>query len=126
MTKNIQNELLNHGLVDWLDLFYESINHPDSFNVNMDNMGIKRAVELIEFDKLSPEQMHLMKVDSGRKMVRFLDREEAVREERLEIAKTSLEEGLSIDLIAKITGLSKEEIEKLKRTTKRNRKIKIA
>ena len=35
------------------------------------------------------------------------------QEEKIEMAKKSLEEGLSIELIVKLTGLSKEEIEKL-------------
>ena len=40
--------------------------------------------------------------------------EEKRRNEKNEIAKKSLKEGLSIDVISKITGLSKEEIENLK------------
>jgi len=36
------------------------------------------------------------------------------REEKLEIAKVSLSQGLEIEMIAKITGLSVEEIESLK------------
>ncbi len=38
---------------------------------------------------------------------------EGKQEEKLEIAKNSLKEGLSIELIIKLTGLSKAEIEKL-------------
>ena len=41
-------------------------------------------------------------------------KEKGKREEKIEIAKKSLKEGLSIDVISKITGLSKEEIKKLK------------
>ena len=40
--------------------------------------------------------------------------EEKQRNEKNEIAKKSLKEGLSIDVISKITGLSKEEIQNLK------------
>jgi len=39
--------------------------------------------------------------------------EKGKRKEKIEIAKKCLKEGLSIDVISKITGLSKEEIEKL-------------
>ena len=39
--------------------------------------------------------------------------EKGKKEEKIEMAKKSLEEGLSIELIVKLTGLSKEEIEKL-------------
>jgi predicted transposase/invertase (TIGR01784 family) len=40
--------------------------------------------------------------------------EEGERKKQMEIAKTGLKEGLSIELIMKLTGLSKEEIENLK------------
>ncbi len=39
--------------------------------------------------------------------------EEKIKIEKLEIAKKSIEEGLSIEVIAKITGLSIEEIKTL-------------
>jgi predicted transposase/invertase (TIGR01784 family) len=112
---------------DWLDLFYESIHNPANYKVNLNNRGIKKAVELIEYERLSPEQLHLVKVDSQRKVVRQLDREEAIKEglemgkiegaenEKLKIVRQSLKEGLPVELIAKITGLSKEEIEKFSR-----------
>jgi predicted transposase/invertase (TIGR01784 family) len=39
--------------------------------------------------------------------------EEGKKEEKLNMAKKSLQEGLSVEMISKITGLSKEEIERL-------------
>jgi len=41
-------------------------------------------------------------------------REEGERKKQIEIARTGLKEGLSVEIIMKLTGLSKEEIEKLK------------
>ena len=41
-------------------------------------------------------------------------KEEGKTEERLEIAKKMLKEGLSVDLICRTTGLSEEEVLKLK------------
>ncbi|NIM17904.1 MAG: transposase, partial [Candidatus Aminicenantes bacterium] len=38
---------------------------------------------------------------------------EAAKRKALEIAKNALEKGVSIDFVAEITGLSKEDIEKL-------------
>ena len=40
--------------------------------------------------------------------------EEGKTEERIEIAKKMLKEGLSVDLICRTTGLSEEEVLKLK------------
>lgn len=98
---------------DWLDLIYESINNPTNYHVNLDNKGIKKAVDLIEYDRLSPEQLHRMKVDAQRKVVRKLDEDRARKEERIKMAEKCLNEGLAIELISKLTGLSGEEIEKL-------------
>ncbi|NIM13471.1 MAG: hypothetical protein GTO45_15265 [Candidatus Aminicenantes bacterium] len=106
-----ENTPLNYR--DWLDLFYESIHNPENYHVNLNNKGIKKAVELIDVDRLSPEQLHQMKVDAQRKVVRKLDEEKARKEERIKMAKKSLREGLSIELISKLTDLSKEEIEEL-------------
>jgi len=110
---------------DWLDLFYESINNREKYKLNLDHQGIKKAVELIDYDNLSPENRHLMKIEEQRKVVVKLDEDRAKREgreeglkegrdeERVLMAKKCLNEGLSIELISKLTGLSKEEIEKI-------------
>ena len=108
-----KNENTPANYRDWLDLIYESIHNPGNYKVNLDNRGIKRAVELIEYDRLSPEKLHQMKVDTQRKVVRKLDEEKARKEERIKMAKKSLEKGLSLDLVSELTGLSKNEIEKL-------------
>ena len=42
------------------------------------------------------------------------DKVKAVKKEKLAIAKAGLKKGLSIEMIAELTGLTKEEIEKIK------------
>ena len=54
-----------------------------------------------------------MKVDTQRKVVRKLDEEKARKEERIKMAKKSLQKSLSIELVSELTGLAKEEIEDL-------------
>jgi hypothetical protein len=85
--------------------------------VNLNHAGIKKAVELIEFERLSPEKLHQMKVDAQRKVVRKLDHEKAKKEgaqnERIKMAKKMKNKGSDIDFISDVTGLSPEEIEKL-------------
>ena len=34
---------------DWLDLFYQSIHSPERPNINLNNAGVKRAADLIDF-----------------------------------------------------------------------------
>ncbi|MCU0285836.1 MAG: hypothetical protein MUF15_05505, partial [Acidobacteria bacterium] len=82
---------------DWLDLFYESIHNPDDYHLNLSNQGIKKAVELIDYDKLTPEARHLMKIAEQRRVVRKMDdekaRKEGLEEGREEGRKEGLEEG---------------------------------
>jgi predicted transposase/invertase (TIGR01784 family) len=112
-----RNEITPVNYRDWLDLFYESIHNAGKYKMNIGNPGIKRAVELIEYDRLTPEQMHQMKVDAQRKVVRELDQEKArkegAEEERIKMAKKCLSEGLAKELISTLTGFSLEEIETL-------------
>ncbi|UCH92300.1 MAG: PD-(D/E)XK nuclease family transposase [Candidatus Aminicenantes bacterium] len=112
-----RNENTPVNYLDWLDLFYESIHNPENYHVNLNNKGIKKVVELIEYDRLSPEQLHQMKVDAQRKVVRKLDQEKARQEgaenERMKMAKEMKKDGEPIDKISKYTGLSKEKIEEL-------------
>ncbi len=52
-------------------------------------------------------------VKKGKKEGEKIGVEKGKKEGKIEMAKESLKEGLSIELISKLTGLSKEEIEKL-------------
>jgi len=98
---------------DWLDLFYESIHNPGNYKVNLKNKGVKKAVELIDYDKLDPATVHLMKVDAQRKVTYRLDLEEGIKKEKKEIAMKMKKKGMDNALISEMTGLSKEEIENL-------------
>jgi predicted transposase/invertase (TIGR01784 family) len=102
---------------DWLDLFYESIHNPEDFHVNLENNGIRRAVELIEFEKLTPPQRHQLKVNTRKKVVRWLKwekgRKEGEQNAMLKAAKNMKMKGTDTDFIRELTGLSKEEIEKI-------------
>ena len=64
--------------------------------------------------KYVPSYVH---VDEIKKAVKKIGvekgKKEGKKEGKIEMAKESLKEGLSIELISKLTGLSKEEIEKL-------------
>jgi predicted transposase/invertase (TIGR01784 family) len=127
-----ENTPLNYR--DWLDLMYESIHNPGDYHVNMNHQGIKKVVELIEYENLTGEQLHQMKVDAQRKVVRKLDedkareegREEGIKigesigekrgkkEGKIETAKNMLKKGFEIDVIVELTGLKRKDIEKLR------------
>lgn len=124
--KGIERKIFNHELIflnpnykgedtpenyrDWLDLIYESIHNPENPNININNDGIKRVNELVTYDNLTPEEWEQSKIEVGKQKVLELTKEEV----KFEIAKNLLTEGLSIELIAKTTGLTIEEIQWLR------------
>jgi predicted transposase/invertase (TIGR01784 family) len=134
-----RNENTPSNYRDWLDLIYESIHNPENYHVNMNHQGIKKVVELIEYENLTGEQLHQMKIDAQRKVVRKIDEDKA-REEgikigeargvkigekkgveigekrgKIETARNLLKMGLDIDTIVKATGLERKEIEALQK-----------
>lgn len=84
--------------------------------------GLAEAKELLKIDKLNEEDRRAYKrywenksyeasiVDT----IKFDQEYKLKKEEKITIAKNAIKEGASIDFIIKITGLSKEEIEKLR------------
>jgi predicted transposase/invertase (TIGR01784 family) len=118
---------------DWLELVYESSHHPDNFKVNMNNEGVRKVVELIDYNNLSPEMIDQMKIDNQRRaMLKIVETEgykkgekqgfEKGKQEGIEkgIEKGKMEmivqmkaNGIGIDIISRVSGLPIEEIEKL-------------
>ena len=98
---------------DWLDLIYQSIHSPERPVLNMQNEGIKKAMELISFENLTPEERTQAKnKEAARVTVAKIENRKA-----FEIAKKFIELGLDNTTIAKGTDLTVEQIEQL-----RNRK----
>lgn len=96
---------------DWLDLVYQSIHSPDRPVLNTKNIGIKKAVELISFDNLTPEERAVAKNKEAAKVTVAKIKNAGA----IEIAKNSIEEGLSDELIAKITKLSLSKIQAIRK-----------
>lgn len=100
---------------DWLDLIYQSIHSPERPVLNMQNEGIKKAMELISFENLTPEERTQAKNKEAAKIVLAKTEEYAKQEEKIEIAKNAILEGANSAFIAKITGLTVEQIEQLRK-----------
>ena len=66
---------------------------------------------MAEYNRLVSEQNFF---EEGKEKGRKEGKIEGKREEKIEIVKKMLKEKLSIEMIEKLTGLSKEEIEKIK------------
>jgi hypothetical protein len=94
---------------DWLDLIYQSIHNPQRPVLNTQNIGIKRAIELINFDNLSPEERTLAKnKEAARITVAKIE-----NRRNFEIAKKMMALGIDIAIIAKSTDLTIEQIRQL-------------
>jgi PD-(D/E)XK nuclease family transposase len=95
---------------DWLDLIYQSIHNPERPALNTENEGIRRAVELISFENLTPEERANAKnKEAGRVTIAKIENAKT-----LEIAQNLIELGAANEFIVKATGLKIDEIEKLR------------
>lgn len=99
---------------DWLDLIYQSIHSPERPSINLNNAGVKRAADLIDYSKLTPQQLMEAKNKEQSKVVKSIYMQEGEQKKSVEIAKNAIKEGFDNEMINKLTGLSKEEIEILR------------
>ena len=108
-------------LLDWL-IFLEN---PESERVTRkmeENENLKEAVE--KLDRISEDEKMQRIIELREKAIRdehaIYDKglddgiEKGAKEEKIKIVKSMLKENMDIEIIIKITGLTKEEIEKLK------------
>jgi predicted transposase/invertase (TIGR01784 family) len=113
------NEKTPPSLKDWLELVRESIENPENPNVNRDREIINKAVSIIEESKITSQERALAKDESEWEEVKEEAREEGAKKSeektKKEIAKNLLLANVDIEIIIKTTGLSKEEIENLKK-----------
>lgn len=110
------NDIAKDSLDQWI--YYLKYNEiKDEFTAR----GIDKAKELWRLDNLPEDEQkrylrHLENIRYGASMAwnMKVDAEDKVRkEEKIEIAKNGLREGSSVEIIMKLTRLTKEEIEKL-------------
>ncbi len=111
LNPNYQDSETPDSIKDWLQLIHESINNPENPNINKNKTAIKRVAEIIDEDKISPQERNLAKIDESRRAARELYIKFAKREEKFQIAKLLKKNGVGIDIIIQSTELSKEEIE---------------
>ena len=78
------------------------------------NSKIKKAFETIKMLSLSPKEREMYDAIKVEKFLENVGKENAATEREIEIVRKMLKEGVEIKAIEKYTGLTKEEIEKIK------------
>lgn len=122
---NSFDDVAKDSLDEWI-YYFKNSEIKESFQAK----GMKKVKELLRYEKLTENEKisydrHLENLRYKASMVWSMKAEEEIRitematergrqEERTDIARKLKENGMSIDEIASITGLTKEEINKLK------------
>jgi ribosomal protein L10 len=99
------------GYKDWLQLVKESITNPESPNVNLSNQGVKKVIEIIDYENLSPEELTETKNRNAAESIKKFQEEQI----KLEIAKNAIVKNADDQFVAEITRLTIEEVRKLRK-----------
>ncbi len=102
------------GYRDWLSLVKESIKNPENPSINLKNHGVKKVAELIDYERLNPEELRESKNRNAAESAKEAYRLAAERQGKIEVAKNLILEGFEDKIIAKLTGLSFEQIQDLR------------
>jgi predicted transposase YdaD len=133
-----KNEDTPRNYQDWLDLFSKSIDEDINITLNVNNIGIAKTIQLIEYETLDPKILAEMKITESKKaMLSIIENEgigegmkkgmekgkiegkiegknEGKVEREIEIALEMIKDNETIEKIIKYTGLTEEKINELR------------
>lgn len=115
LNPNYRSDQTPAGIRDWLELVAESIAHPNAPHLNTTRSIIRKATGLIETEGLTPLDLRLAMEEQDYTDHLSLREEKGRKEEKQEIARNLLAQGVSIAVIAAATGLAEEEIARLRK-----------
>ncbi len=99
---------------DWLQLVKESIENPAAPKLNLNNQGIRKVSELIEYDNLTPEEVTANKQRNAAEEIQQFNEEKARAEEKIGIALNMIEANSTNEFISQMTGLPLDLIQLLR------------
>jgi hypothetical protein len=117
LNHNYLEDATPEGYRDWLVLVQESIKSPKNPQVNLANAGVKKVTQLIDYERLSPEERTASKNRNAAESAKKIYEQEAKLRERVEIARKLIKRNLTNEEIAEDTGLTIEQIEHLRNET---------
>jgi len=109
-----KNENTPQNYKDWLDVIHESIHNPNKPNINYANAGIKRIAKVIDIERATKQEMEQAKLETMKKKVIVLERQEERFENTIGIISNLMKLNCDNDFISRATGLSIDEVEKLR------------
>jgi predicted transposase/invertase (TIGR01784 family) len=125
-----KNDETPRNYQDWLDLFSKSIDEDINITLNVNNIGIAKTIQLIEYERLDPKILAEMKITESKKaMLSIIENEGKIEgieegmkkgiekgkiEGKIDSAKNAIQAGCSNELIKVITCLSDEQINELR------------
>lgn len=123
----LRNEQTPKSVNAWLELIEDSLDEQLDETRYKDSLIFQKVIDEIKTDSIAPGELSQIKDEAAWEDVLQTEREEGRMEGRdegrktreREIALSMLQEGISIDLIAKTTGLQLEEIKTLKNSIER-------
>ena len=114
LNPNHTNPSTPNQIRDWLDLIYQSIHCPERPVLNLQNEGIRKAIEIISFENLTPEEREAVKNKEAAKIA--LSKTDYFA--RIEVAKNLIGLASENEFIEKATGLPIWQIEAIRERLK--------
>ena len=62
---------------DWLELIRQSVQQKETYTINLNNKGIAKVVEIIDYERTTPEERRLIKITEGKRIMKIKEREMA-------------------------------------------------
>ncbi len=119
----LRNEQTPESVNAWLELIEDSLDEQIDESRYRDSPIFQKVIDEIKTESIAPDELSQIKDEAAWEDVLRTEREggreegheEGRQAEKKEIALSMLQEGISIDLIAKTTGLRPEDIEALRK-----------
>lgn len=123
LVPRLVNDETPEGIKAWLELIADSLDD-ELDETRYDSPIFQRVIDAIEWDNISPEELRKVKdeavwddtLEEEHERGRTEGREEGLQQGKAQVALSLLREGVDIDLIARTTGLNREDIEQLRQT----------
>ena len=109
------NEQTPAGIKVWLELVLDSLD--GEIDENLYNSPIfERVIDAVKRDNISPAERRVLKDEESWEDTLIDENDRGRQEERITITRALISEGISTEVIARTTGLTEAEIEKLRQS----------